>query len=136
PDIEEFITTKSCSHELQHFNVSVLISDTFMQCVKENREWELIFPATEENLTDTVLHHWSNSAEPVACRVARCVKARDLWEKIVKSESGVLFEDTINRQNNLWYREWISATNPCGETPLPVYGACHLGAINLTQFVN
>lgn len=135
PDIEEFISAKSTANELQHFNISVLISDAFMQCVKENREWELIFPATEEDLTDTVLHHWSNSAEPVACRVARRIHARDLWEKIVKSESGVLFEDTINRQNNLWYREWMSATTPFGEIPLPTYGACPLGAVNLTQFV-
>ena len=141
PDIEEFVTAKSDPNELRHFNVSVLVSDAFMQCVKENREWELIFPAHEEDLTDTVLRHWSNSAEPVACRIVRRVNARDLWQKIIKSaydyaEPGVLFEDTINRQNNLWYREWISATNPCGEIPLPIYGACNLGAINLTQFVN
>ncbi len=141
PDIEEFVTVKSNSNELRNFNISVLVSDAFMQCVKENKEWELIFPAQEEDLTDTILRHWSNSAEPVACRVIRRINARDLWEKITRcaydyAEPGVLFEDTINRQNNLWYREWISATNLCGETPLPVYGACNLGAINLTQFVN
>jgi len=140
PDIEEFIAAKSDPHELRHFNVSVLVSDVFMQCVKENREWELIFPAQEEDLTDTILRHWSNSAEPVACRIIRRINARELWQKIIKSayeyaEPGVLFEDTINRQNNLWYREWISATNPCGEIPLPIYGACNLGSINLTQFV-
>jgi ribonucleoside-diphosphate reductase alpha chain len=140
PDIEEFIKAKSDPRELRHFNVSVLVSDAFMQCVKENREWELIFPAQEEDVTDTVLRHWSSSAEPIPCHVVRRVNARELWEKIIKSaydyaEPGVLFEDTINRQNNLWYREWISATNPCGEIPLPVYGACNLGSINLTQFV-
>jgi ribonucleoside-diphosphate reductase alpha chain len=136
PDIEEFIHAKNDPHDLECFKISVLISDAFMQCVNENREWELIFPAAEEDLTDTVLRHWSNSAEPVACRVVCRINARDLWEKIVKSAPGVLFEDTINRQNNLWYREWISATTPSSEIPLPVYGACHLGAINLTQFVN
>ncbi|EKD53966.1 MAG: hypothetical protein ACD_60C00137G0030 [uncultured bacterium] len=140
PDIEEFVTAKADPKELRHFNVSVLVSDAFMQAVKENREWELIFPASEENLTDTVLRHWSNSAEPVPCRILKRVKARELWQKIMTSayeyaEPGVLFEDTINRQNNLWYREWISTTNPCGEIPLPIYGACNLGSINLTQFV-
>ncbi len=141
PDIEEFIAAKSDPHELRHFNLSVLVSDNFMQCVKENREWELIFPAQEEDLTDAVLHHWSHSAEPVACRVIRRVNARDLWDKIIQSafryaEPGILFEDTVNRQNNLWYREWISTTNPYGEFPLPAYGACHVGVINLTQFIN
>lgn len=140
PDIEEFISAKSDPNELRHFNVSVLVSDAFMKAVKENQEWELIFPTDETETKDMVLHHWSGSAEPVACRVVRRVKARELWEKIIKSaydyaEPGVLFEDTINRQNNLWYCEWISATNPCGEIPLPAFGACNLGAINLTQFV-
>lgn len=140
PDIEEFIKVKSDPHELRHFNVSVLVTDTFMQAVSENREWELIFPTQESDVTDTVMRHWSNSAEPIPCRIVRRVNARELWQNIVKSayeftEPGVLFEDTINRQNNLWYREWISATNPCGEVPLPLYGACNLGAINLTQFV-
>ena len=140
PDIEEFIAAKSDPDQLRYFNVSVLATDPFMQAVHENREWELIFPATEDDVTDTVLRHWSNSAEPIPCRVVRRVNARELWQKIIKaaydySEPGVLFEDTINRQNNLWYREWISATNPCGEVPLPIYGACNLGAINLTQFV-
>ncbi len=140
PDIEEFLSVKADPQELRFFNVSVLVSDNFMQCVKENRDWELIFPAAELDATDTVLRHWSNSAEPVACRIVRRINARDLWQKIIKSgydhtEPSVLFEDTINRQNNLWYREWICATNPGGEIPLPINGACNLGAINLTQFV-
>lgn len=140
PDIEEFITVKSTAGELRHFNISVLVSDAFMSAVAENREWELIFPVQGDDLTDTVLRHWSGSAEPVPCRVLKRVNACELWEKIIRSaymcaEPGVVFEDTINRQNNLWYREWLSATNPCGEIPLPVYGACNLGAINLTQFV-
>jgi ribonucleoside-diphosphate reductase alpha chain len=83
---------------------------------------------------------WSGSAEPVPCRIMRTVSARDLWNRIVKatyetSEPGVLFIDRINGLNNLWYRERISATNPCGEVPLPPYGACDLGSVNLTRFV-
>jgi ribonucleoside-diphosphate reductase alpha chain len=118
PDIEEFIAAKLDPHELRHFNVSVMVSDAFMQAVKKNQHWELIFSGV----------------------VYKKIKARALWEKIIKSaydvaEPGVLFEDTINHQNNLWYREKISATNPCGEIPLPSYGACNLGSINLTQFV-
>lgn len=117
PDIEEFIAAKADPHELRHFNVSVLVTDAFMQAVKNNSEWELVF-----------------------ADIVKRVKARELWHKIIKSaydyaEPGVIFEDTINRYNNLWYRERITATNPCGEIPLPVYGACNLGAINLTQFV-
>jgi len=140
PDIEEFIAAKSDPHELRHFNLSVLVTDAFMQAVKEDREWELVFPVGENNFTDTVLRHWSCSAEPVACRVIKRIRAKELWEKIIRAaydyaEPGVLFEDSINRQNNLWYREWISATNPCGEIPLPLYGACNLGSINLTQFI-
>jgi ribonucleoside-diphosphate reductase alpha chain len=140
PDIEAFIAAKADSHELQHFNLSVLVTDAFMQAVKTGSDWDLVFPADETVLTDTVLRHWSGSAEPVACRVVKRVRARDLWEKITRAalayaEPGVLFEDTINRQNNLWYREWISAANPCGEIPLPQYGACNLGSVNLAQFV-
>ena len=141
PDIEEFITAKSDPHELRHFNVSVLVSDAFMQAVKNNSEWELIFPIEEsDDLTDVVYRKWSGSHEKIPCRIVRCINARDLWQKIIRSaydyaEPGVIFEDTINNQNNLWYHEWISATNPCGEIPLPAYGACNLGAINLTTFV-
>ncbi len=119
PDIEAFIAAKRDPHELRHFNVSVLVSDAFMQAIEKNSEWALVFPDKH---------------------VVRTVNARDLWEKIMRSaydyaEPGVLFEDTINRKNNLWYRERISATNPCGEIPLPNYGACNLGAMNLTQFI-
>ncbi len=123
PDIETFIAAKSDPDELRHFNVSVLVTDAFIQAVKEDRNWDLVFPA-----------------EKTSCRIVRTVRARDLWQRIMQSaydyaEPGVLFEDTINRMNNLWYHEWISATNPCGEIPLPAYGACNLGSLNLTQFV-
>lgn len=121
PDIEEFIAAKADAHELRHFNLSVLVTDAFMHAVHQNLSWNLVFPQTSKK------------------RVKQ-LKARELWDKIIKSaydyaEPGVLFEDTINRNNNLWYREKITATNPCGEIPLPAYGACNLGSLNLTQFV-
>ena len=121
PDIEAFIEAKADAKELRHFNVSVLVTDAFMQAVKEHADWPLIFPSGSK-------------------QIYRHVNAHELWEKIIRSayhyaEPGVLLGDTINRQNNLWYRENIAATNPCGEIPLPPYGACDLGAINLTQFV-
>ena len=142
PDIEEFITAKKDPHALRHFNVSVMVSDEFMTAVKNNAEWPLVFPVEgPAQSEDVVYRHWGNSFTPVPCRIYRSINARDLWNKIIRSayeyaEPGVLFADTINRMNNLWYRERINATNPCGEIPLPAYGACDLGAINLTQFVS
>jgi ribonucleoside-diphosphate reductase alpha chain len=159
PDIEEFVAAKADSHQLRHFNVSVLVSDDFMQAVKEGRDWPLIFPLSEEEAKqleklsptqdllpgvgsheDLIYRRWSNAQTALPCRVFKRIKARDLWEKIIRSaydyaEPGVLFENTINRMNNLWYCEHISATNPCGEIPLPPYGACNLGSVNLTRFV-
>ncbi len=119
PDIEAFIQAKSDPKELRHFNLSVLVTDAFMQAVENDDDWDLKFSSNE---------------------MVRTVKARMLWEKIMRAaydyaEPGVIFEDTINRQNNLWYREKITATNPCGEIPLPPYGACNLGSLNLTQLV-
>lgn len=140
PDIEEFIIAKSDPHELRHFNVSVLVSDAFMEAVKQNVSWPLVFPLEKnEKTSDEVILH-SIRGNTIPCRVFRRINARDLWHRIIQSaydyaEPGVLFEDTINRMNNLNYREWISATNPCGEIPLPSYGACNLGSLNLTQFV-
>lgn len=141
PDIEEFIAAKKDSHELRHFNISVLVSDAFMHAVMENQEWALVFPSKQNSRKEMIHRHWSQSREAVPCEVIRRVSARELWSSIIRSaydyaEPGVIFEDTINIQNNLWYREWISATNPCGEIPLPAFGACNLGALNLTQFVN
>ncbi len=142
PDILDFIEAKEDTRELRHFNVSVMVSDEFMSAVKKNEDWPLIFPFDDgqKDQHDIIYRKWNGSVEPVACRVYRYVKARDLWEKIIRAaynyaEPGVLFGDTINRMNNLAYREYIHATNPCGEIPLPPYGACNLGAINLTQFV-
>jgi ribonucleoside-diphosphate reductase alpha chain len=119
PDIETFIDAKADARLLRHFNVSVRVSDAFMRAVREDNHWPLVFEG----------------------KVYRTVNARHLWQKIIRhaynyAEPGVLFGDTINRMNNLWYCETIMATNPCGEIPLPPYGACDLGAINLTQFVS
>lgn len=141
PDIEKFISAKADPHELRHFNVSVMVSDAFIEAVKQNADWPLIFPTDQPTGNDVIYHQWGNTRDLIPCRVYRRIKARDLWEQITKAayhyaEPGVLFSDTINRTNNLWYGEYISATNPCAEIPLPPYGACDLGAINLTQFIN
>lgn len=118
PDIEEFVEAKRDRRALRHFNLSVLVTDKFMQAVESDAAWPLVFKS----------------------QTVRSVSARELWDRILRSaydcaEPGVLFIDRINRMNNLWYREDISATNPCGEIPLPPYGACDLGSINLTKFV-
>ena len=145
PDIEQFISIKQNATELRHFNLSVLITDEFMQALKLDADWPLVFPA--QHLDEQVTGHerliqrrWSGSMEEQDCRVLKVIKARSLWKKIMQAtynyaEPGVLFIDRINQHNNLGYREHITATNPCGEIPLPPYGACNLGSINLPQFV-
>jgi ribonucleoside-diphosphate reductase alpha chain len=118
PDIEAFIEAKQEPARLRMFNLSVLVTDAFMQAVKEDATWQLTFAGT----------------------VYKVVEARALWERIMRAtyayaEPGVIFIDRINRRNNLYYCETISATNPCGEQPLPPYGACLLGSINLAALV-
>ncbi|PPR79050.1 MAG: Vitamin B12-dependent ribonucleoside-diphosphate reductase [Alphaproteobacteria bacterium MarineAlpha3_Bin5] len=118
PDIEHFIEAKEQPDKLRMFNLSVLVTDKFMQAIKENSLWELKF--------DGITY--------------KTLPARVLWEKIMNAtfnyaEPGVIFIDRVNRQNNLNYCEKIQATNPCGEQPLPPYGACLLGSINLTKLV-
>ncbi|AUH63809.1 adenosylcobalamin-dependent ribonucleoside-diphosphate reductase [Paracoccus zhejiangensis] len=118
PDIEAFIEAKQDSARLRMFNLSVLITDPFMQAVKDGKSWDLQFEG----------------------KVYRTVDARDLWNRIMRAtydfaEPGVIFIDRINQQNNLHYAETIAATNPCGEQPLPPYGACLLGSINLARLV-
>ncbi len=118
PDIESFIEAKQQPGRLRMFNLSVLVTDAFMQAVKEDGSWELKFNGTT----------W------------RVVRARELWDRIMRAtyaaaEPGVIFIDRINRANNLAYCETIQATNPCGEQPLPPYGACLLGSINLTTLI-
>lgn len=114
PDIEEFILAKQTEGRLTNFNLSVLVTNAFMSAVKLDADWNLVFDGT----------------------VFKTVKARDLWDRIMRTtydfaEPGVIFIDRINARNNLAYCETISATNPCGEQPLPPYGACLLGSINL-----
>jgi ribonucleoside-diphosphate reductase alpha chain len=118
PDVEDFITAKSDAARLRMFNMSVLITDPFMQAVKADGPWDLVFEG----------------------KVYRTVQARALWDGIMKAtydyaEPGVIFIDRINAANNLNYCETIAATNPCGEQPLPPYGACLLGSINLARLV-
>ncbi len=118
PDIEAFIDAKREPGRLRMFNLSVLVSDNFMDAVRNDRAWELTF--------DGVVHG--------------SVSARELWDKIMRAtyayaEPGVIFIDRINRRNPLAYAETIHATNPCGEQPLPPYGACLLGSINLARLV-
>lgn len=142
PDIEAFIDAKRDSHALRRFNLSVLVTDAFMEAVRHDRDWALVFPLEDgaPAVADTVMRSWSGRPGPVRCRVFRRVRARTLWGKLMRAtyeyaEPGVLFIDRINQLNNLWYREQINTSNPCGEIPLPPYGACDLGSINLTAFV-
>jgi len=119
PDIEAFIDAKREPGRLRMFNLSVLVTDPFMQAVRDNSDWELVFDGT----------------------VYKSLPARALWDKIMRAtyayaEPGVIFIDRINRRNNLWYCETIHATNPCGEQPLPPYGVCLLGSINLAKLVS
>lgn len=118
PDIEKFIVAKQNQTELTAFNISIGVTDEFMECVVEGKLFELKFNG----------------------RVYKRVDARALWETIMRgtwdwAEPGVLYVDRINTANNLWYCETIGATNPCGEQPLPAYGACLLGSFNLTKYV-
>ena len=118
PDIEAFIEAKREPGRLRMFNLSVLATDAFMKAVKEDAPWELKFAGT----------------------TFKVLPARELWDKIMRAtyayaEPGVIFIDRINRRNNLWYCETINSTNPCGEQPLPPYGACLLGSINLASLV-
>jgi len=118
PDLEAFIAAKRDAGRLRMFNLSVLVTDAFMAAVKDDLPWDLVFDGT----------------------VHKSVRARELWDSIMQAtyafaEPGVIFIDRINRRNNLYYAETICATNPCGEQPLPPYGACLLGSVNLTKLV-
>lgn len=118
PDIEAFIDAKSDPEKLRNFNLSVLVTDAFMDAVQRDAPWDLVFNG----------------------KVYRTLDARALWQKLMRAtydyaEPGVIFIDRINTRNNLSYCETIHATNPCGEQPLPPYGACLLGSINLTRFI-
>lgn len=143
PDIEAFVESKGTAGALSHFNLSVLVTDDFMRAVEEDGTWPLVFPLGSQPIPvgDEVCERvWPGDTEPQLCRVHRRIPARGLWDRPVQAqhasaEPGVLFIDHINRANNLWYCERISATNPCAEVPLDAYGGCNLGSINLTRFV-
>ena len=144
PDIERFITAKQTPGVLTKFNMSVLADDIFMHAVKNNKPWHLVFPDTTFELYDDAwdgnLHKWIRSGYPTIT-YKTYEDANELWDIIMEStynrnEPGILFSDTINKMNNLHYCEYISATNPCGEQPLPPDGVCLLGSINLTQYLN
>jgi ribonucleoside-diphosphate reductase alpha chain len=140
PDIEEFVAAKQHG-QLRRFNLSIQVTEAFMDAVRNDAEWPLVFPsATFDGNGDTVLREWPGEVRLVPCRIVRRIGARQLWDRILRAaydyaEPGVLFIDRINELNNLWYRERISATNPCGEIPLPPGGACDLGSLNLTRFI-
>jgi ribonucleoside-diphosphate reductase alpha chain len=158
PDVTDFIKAKREAGRLRQFNLSCLITKEFMEAVKGDTEWKLAFPVTEKeakvdglDLTDeanVVWREWPvknkyltrESDGKVACRVYKTIKARRLWDVIMSStydfaEPGFILIDRVNEMNNNWFCENIRATNPCGEQPLPPYGACLLGSVNLTKFV-
>ncbi|HTN65630.1 MAG TPA: adenosylcobalamin-dependent ribonucleoside-diphosphate reductase, partial [Burkholderiaceae bacterium] len=143
PDIERFIDAKRGTNVFRDFNLSVLISDDFMQAVETDEPWQLVFPLAGRPVPSGGMvceRTWSGSSIPEPCLVMRSIAARELWDRMLHAafdcgDPGVIFIDRVQRANNLWYAERISATNPCGEVPLPPHGACNLGSINLTQFV-
>lgn len=157
PDVKEFITAKREDGRLRQFNLSLMITDEFMQAVQAEGDWVLAFPLDpleaeedEVDLTDgetIVWRDWpvtegykTDKEGRVACKVYGTLPARELFDLIMQStydfaEPGFILIDRVNEMNNNWYVENIRATNPCGEQPLPPYGACLLGSVNLTRFV-
>jgi ribonucleoside-diphosphate reductase alpha chain len=157
PDAMEFIRAKRENGRLRQFNLSLLVTDEFMQAVRADREWKLAFPLSrreyeteQHDLSDPTKFVWRewpvhenyvvNEDGLVACKVYKSVPARRMWDVIMTStydfaEPGFILIDRVNEMNNNWWCENIRATNPCGEQPLPPYGSCLLGSVNLTRFV-
>jgi ribonucleoside-diphosphate reductase alpha chain len=157
PDVLEFIRSKRENGRLRQFNLSLLITDEFMKAVKTDGEWKLAFPITlkeyeadRPDLSDASLFVWrewpnsdgyvANEEGLVACKIYKTLPARRVWDVIMSStydfaEPGFILIDRVNEMNNNWWVEDIRATNPCGEQPLPPYGSCLLGSVNLTKFV-
>jgi ribonucleoside-diphosphate reductase alpha chain len=157
PDVVEFIRAKREDGRLRQFNLSLLITAEFVEAVKNDKPWPLSFPVTEKELKLDKLDlnnpeqiiwrdlpgkdgYIVNEDGLVACRVTKTIPARRLWDIIMSStydyaEPGFILIDKVNEMNNNWFCEKIRATNPCGEQPLPPYGSCLLGSINLTRFV-
>ncbi|RDH80661.1 MAG: adenosylcobalamin-dependent ribonucleoside-diphosphate reductase [endosymbiont of Galathealinum brachiosum] len=157
PDVFDFIKAKREDGRLRQFNLSLLITTDFVEAVKNDSEWPLAFPVTGKecaqegmDLTDAKEFIWrewpvkgdyvTNDTGLTACKITRVVPARRLWDSIMAStydyaEPGFILIDKVNEFNNNWFCENIRATNPCGEQPLPPYGSCLLGSVNLTRFV-
>ena len=157
PDVLDFIRAKREDGRLRQFNLSLLVTDEFMQAVKHDRDWLLAFPLDHRQLEQLGLdvndpaqvlwREWpvtagyvTNDTGQVACRIFKKLPARRLWDMIMAStydfaEPGFVLVDRVNEMNNNWFDENIRATNPCGEQPLPPYGSCLLGSVNLTKFV-
>ncbi|MCI2263548.1 adenosylcobalamin-dependent ribonucleoside-diphosphate reductase [Xanthomonas indica] len=155
PDVKDFIRAKREDGRLRQFNLSLLITDGFMQAVEQDADWPLVFPVNRKEEADidladasaVVWRDWPTHQDYivrddglVACKVYGHIRARHLWDMIMVStydyaEPGFILIDRVNEMNNNWWCENIRATNPCGEQPLPPYGACLLGSINLTTFV-
>ncbi len=156
PDVMDFIRAKREDGRLRQFNLSLLITTEFMDTVRNKQDWALAFPINRKELDDSidlkdptavVWREWpykgdyiANNAGLVACRIYKTVPAERLWDMIMSStydfaEPGFILIDKVNEMNNNWFCENIRATNPCGEQPLPPYGSCLLGSINLTKFV-
>ena len=157
PDVMEFIRAKREDGRLRQFNLSLLVTDEFMQAVKSDTDWQLAFPITpkeedQDNLdiSDDSQFVWREWPEPdnyvrndeglVCCKIYKTLPARRVWDVIMAStydfaEPGFVLIDKVNEMNNNWFVENIRATNPCGEQPLPPYGSCLLGSVNLTKFV-
>ena len=157
PDVMEFVSAKREDGRLRQFNLSLLITREFIEAVIDNTDWPLSFPITQAemetddiDISDASLILWrefpvrnryvTNDSGLVACRITRVIKARRLWDMIMTStydfaEPGFILIDKVNEMNNNWFCENIRATNPCGEQPLPPYGSCLLGSINLCRFV-
>jgi ribonucleoside-diphosphate reductase alpha chain len=157
PDVLEFVRAKREDGRLRQFNLSLLITKEFMEAVKQDEDWPLSFPITPAELEsddidlqdeNSVLwrefpakeRYVSNEQGLVACRISKVIKARRVWDLIMSStydfaEPGFILIDKVNEMNNNWFCENIRATNPCGEQPLPPYGSCLLGSVNLCRFV-
>ncbi len=155
PDVKDFIRAKREDGRLRQFNLSLLITDGFMQAVEHDADWPLVFPINAQESGDldlqdaaqVVWRDWPTHKNYivrddglVACKVYGHIRARHLWDMIMVStydyaEPGFILIDKVNEMNNNWWCETIRATNPCGEQPLPPYGACLLGSVNLTKFV-
>ncbi len=142
PDVEEFITVKKEQGKILGANLSVCISDAFMEAVKKNSDWELKYPDTDYEKYRSEwkgdLEDWVDKGYPV--KVHKTIKAQDLWNLICESawasaEPGIIFMELANRMNNTWYFEKNIATNPCGEQHLPAWGVCNLSSLNLAAFV-